>query len=64
VRRPTTQPRPANWAADRYPDRVPKHHWSRESRCLDPGARSKSYVVRLSADGEPGGEHDSPDLYA
>jgi general secretion pathway protein G len=63
VTRPATQPIPANWKQGGYLDRLPKDPWGREYLYLNPGVRAEIDVFSLGADGQPGGEGPSGDIY-
>jgi general secretion pathway protein G len=63
VARPATQPIPANWKQGGYLDRLPKDPWGREYLYLNPGVRAEIDVFSLGADGQPGGEGPSGDIY-
>ncbi len=63
VTRPTTQPIPANWKQGGYLDRLPKDPWGREYLYLSPGVHGEIDVFSLGADGQPGGEGTSVDIY-
>jgi general secretion pathway protein G len=63
VTRPATQPIPANWKQGGYLDRLPKDPWGREYLYLNPGVRGEIDVFSLGADGQPGGEGPSGDIY-
>ena len=63
VTRPTTQPIPNNWKTGGYLDRVPKDPWGNDYQYLNPGTRSEIDVFSLGADGKPGGEGPSADVF-
>lgn len=60
---PATAPIPNNWKRGGYLDRVPKDPWGREYRYLNPGLKGEIDVYSLGADGQPGGEGASADIY-
>jgi len=63
VQKPGTSPQPLNWKAGGYLDRVPKDPWGREYLYLNPGVKGEIDVYSLGADGQPGGEGPSADIY-
>lgn len=63
VQKPGTSPQPLNWKAGGYLDRVPKDPWGREYLYLNPGVKGEIDVYSLGADGQPGGEGTSADIY-
>jgi len=63
VARPAAQPIPVNWKQGGYVDRLPKDPWGREYLYLNPGVHGEIDVFSLGADGQPGGEGTSGDIY-
>lgn len=59
---PTTEPRPANWAAGGYLERVPQDPWARDYLYLSPGVHGDFDLVSLGADGESGGTGADADI--
>ncbi len=63
VQRPGAQPIPPNWKQGGYLDRVPKDPWGHDYQYLNPGVHAEIDVFSLGADGVPGGEGTSADIY-
>lgn len=64
VQRPTVNPIPNNWKQGGYLDRMPKDPWGREYQFLNPGREQREIdVFSLGADGQPGGEGTSADIF-
>lgn len=63
VQRPTTTPIPNNWKQGGYLDKLPKDPWGRDYQFLNPGTRGEMDVFSLGADGQPGGQGTSTDIF-
>ena len=63
VQKPSASPLPLNWKNGGYLDRVPKDPWGREYQYLNPGQKGEIDVYSLGADGQPGGEGSSADIF-
>ncbi|WP_135507069.1 type II secretion system major pseudopilin GspG [Roseovarius aestuariivivens] len=55
VSEPTSEPAPANWAANGYMDRLPVDPWGQPYQYLQPGVHGDFDVFSYGADAAPGG---------
>lgn len=62
VQRPGTDPKPANWKAGGYLERLPKDPWGSDYQYLQPGVRGEIDVFSLGADRARGGEGSGADI--
>lgn len=62
VSRPTTDPVPANYAANGYIERLPVDPWGQPYQYLTPGVHGDFDIFTYGADAAPGGEGANADI--
>ena len=62
VNRPTTDPAPANYAANGYIDRLPGDPWGQPYQYLSPGVHGQFDIFTYGADGQSGGAGADADI--
>lgn len=62
IKRPTTEPVPANWREGGYLARPPRDPWGRAYLYLRPGVHGEFDLYTLGADGVEGGDGDNADI--
>ena len=62
VTRPSSDPQPANWAANGYMERLPTDPWGQPYLYLEPGVHGDFDVFSYGADGVAGGSDVNADI--